>query len=203
MFRARTTRGNIRYRVVTVRAADQREEAVRREVTRRLQQASQGRVIVSSATVQQAGQLGESLSCPVYHSTVDTVAGKVKRMMRGWERRVIVATNALGFGIDMPDVRLVVHAGVPRRLRAYAQESERGGRDGMAGEAVVIRMTGEGEKRAGEEACVYDEGMQAFIGGRECRRVVSDRVTVGRGGLGVWRARPCVMCVRRRQRRPC
>lgn len=32
---------------------------------------------------------------------------------------VIVATNALGLGLDVGDVRLVVHVGIPRRLKDF------------------------------------------------------------------------------------
>jgi superfamily II DNA helicase RecQ len=53
-----------------------------------------------------------------------------------------VVTNALGLGVDMPDVRLVVHAGVPRTLVDLAQESGRGRRDGGWSELrVVIRRS--------------------------------------------------------------
>jgi superfamily II DNA helicase RecQ len=83
-------------------------------------------VIVYSDLVEQAEQLDTLLSCPVYHSKVDTAAGKARRM-REWlgAKRVIVATNAFGLRIDIPDVRLVIHAGVPRRLRDFVQESGR------------------------------------------------------------------------------
>lgn len=32
---------------------------------------------------------------------------------RAGRERVVVATSALGIGIDIPDIRLVVHAGEP------------------------------------------------------------------------------------------
>jgi superfamily II DNA helicase RecQ len=40
---------------------------------------------------------------------------------------VIVATNALGLGIDVPDIRVVILVDMPATLKDYAQQSGRAG----------------------------------------------------------------------------
>ena len=44
--------------------------------------------------------------------------------------RIIIATDAFGLGIDIPDIRVVIFFGAPRSLETLAQQFRRAGRDG-------------------------------------------------------------------------
>ncbi|XP_032112407.1 ATP-dependent DNA helicase Q4 isoform X4 [Sapajus apella] len=56
---------------------------------------------------------------------------RVQRAFMQGQLRVVVATVAFGMGLDRPDVRAVLHLGLPPSFESYVQAVGRAGRDGQ------------------------------------------------------------------------
>lgn len=207
VFRERTTRTNIQYRVVRVqaKAGKSAEEAEDEEVCelakRWRRQNSQGRIMIYAVERERVDRLAARVGCPAFHSKVDTAEGKLRRLKEWKEGGLMIAgTKALGLGIDVPDVRLVLHAGMPYSMKDLIQESGRAGRDGQKSEAIVVCAAGRPEAvsrpgggqagRGGSGKNAASKGAKAsrmrrdaeaaaYMQGDGCRRELIDRMMDG------------------------
>ncbi len=82
-----------------------------------------------------------------YHAGLEpSVRDERQKLWHDNKKRVIVATNAFGMGIDKPDVRVVAHIDSPDSIEAYFQEAGRAGRDGAKSYAVLLWNNGDPAK---------------------------------------------------------
>lgn len=87
--------------------------------------------------------------------------------------KCIISTNALGMGIDKPDIRFIIHTQIPQSPIHYYQEIGRAGRDGLASYIILFYNPSEDKKLP-----------EAFIeGGRPSLKKYEKVITVIKSGL--------------------
>ena len=92
------------------------------------------------ATEELASELSIKLRAAPYHAGLDASRrAAVQERFLGGGLDVIVATIAFGMGIDKPDVRTVIHTGLPGSIEGYYQEIGRAGRDGAPSRAILMQ----------------------------------------------------------------
>ncbi|XP_055204539.2 ATP-dependent DNA helicase Q4 isoform X10 [Gorilla gorilla gorilla] len=102
----------------------------RREDTERI--AALLRTCLHAARVPGSGGHAPKTTAEAYHAGMCIrERRRVQRAFMQGQLRVVVATVAFGMGLDRPDVRAVLHLGLPPSFESYVQAVGRAGRDGQ------------------------------------------------------------------------
>jgi DNA topoisomerase-3 len=128
---------------IAVEVAELRPSARPDAVQKVLAEPGRRPAIVYAPTRKDADALGELLQADfpaaTYHAGMTTAArDRVQAAFLYGELEVIVATIAFGMGVDKPNIRTVVHTGLPGSLEGYYQEIGRAGRDGLPSRAILL-----------------------------------------------------------------
>lgn len=102
--------------------------------------------------------------------------------MEEWTSGALVATGALGAGVDVEGIKHVVHIGMPYGLINFDQESGRGGRGGEEVKSRILLSVSEMERLERlrpETLPIDDRAMQEFIVTKTCRRLVRSKYMNG------------------------
>lgn len=75
----------------------------------------------------------------LYHGGMeDADRKKVQEDFQYDRLQMVVATSAFGMGIDKPNVRYVLHLGIPKNIESFYQEAGRAGRDHGPSESILL-----------------------------------------------------------------
>ena len=119
----------------------------------------------------QCERLARELNCGHYYAEDVDRAERLAEWAEGGG--FIVATSALGTGVDFPGIVFILHMGMPWSIIDFAQESGRGGRAGEVVDSVIVIEEGEVDYRLSKDGESIDvAAMAQFIHATGCRRGV-------------------------------
>jgi ATP-dependent DNA helicase RecQ len=126
-----------------------RNDAEKLDMLRQRLACETGKVLVYCATVRSTEEVAQAIRswgwpAASYHAQLeDGARHQVQEDFAQGRLRAVVATVAFGMGVDIPDIRQVIHFHLPSSIEAYYQEAGRAGRDGMPADCLLLWRRGD------------------------------------------------------------
>jgi len=171
-----TRRANISYNVFVGEDLGSIDRKLKQLVTSSISSCS---TIVYCRTKKESATQAKWLGCDYYYSDSPNGAEVLDRWLKGL-CKIIVATGALGLGVDLANIGLVVHVGLPYGLIEYAQESGRAGRKNQRATSWILTCSDWESSRLREKDATnfgWDLNiiaMHNWMVSGECRRIALD-----------------------------
>lgn len=173
--RADTTRERTRYMVEECKPGKLERRAI--EIchswveANRVEASRRSKGVVYCRSRAECETLADELGCAYYHAEAN---GREERIFDWAERGgLIVATSALGTGVDFPGITLVLHVDIPWGMIDFAQESGRAGRAGEDVDSVIVIEKGRIDRMRHKMQNPDEQAMLDFVRARGCRRKIS------------------------------
>lgn len=143
--------------------------------------------IIYATTRDETEKLAEILNskdikCKAYHAGMSSEDRKqIQDDYIAGEYKCMIATIAFGMGINIPNVRLVIHNNCPKNLESYYQEIGRAGRDNVKSECYMFYANKDFTRNKTFIKDIQDKdhkeyheqqirNMEKYVHTKECRR---------------------------------
>ncbi len=180
LFRWSTMRKTIRYQVID--SLDLSPSQAGLDLIQSLSFSPGERGIIYVRSYATGNIISSELQCAFYQAHADDKGEALRLWASNNTISWIVATGALGTGINIPGIIYIIHIDRPYGLTSFMQQAGRGGRDGEVSDSYIItRIKGPGDKNTRQRARpVYDylveqvdeDALDEFLDTSSCRRAI-------------------------------